>query len=305
MNAVVKNDILKTMKASTILGDFSLLLEKGDPFVFDVTPDMADTILAVANNFNRMPSPGKIKQYGAAMRRGEWKYNGDSIRFYEKDYKLADGQHRLQAIADSKTTQKTLVVPNICHDAYLTIDCGKNRSARDAFMMLNHDNPTEKATACVNANKWMLGKMIRNQPTPSTTQVLAFEKAHADAISTSVKFGMELQTEFGRNINVGTLASALIIGYLAKGELAPDFMKMCEHFWTKAYDNKDEPVYQLIRLVDRHNSSKTIAQGKLTAEGLIGSILRAWKLTRTKKKATTYNDVMYPSRKNEPFSSVL
>lgn len=301
----IKINILDGLKKSTVTKEMAKELEKGEPFITEMTPDMAEIILSVSNTFNRAPSNVKIKSYATSMMNGDWQYNGDPIRFYKDDYKLADGQHRLQAMVQTKTSHKTLIVPNIDHEAYLTIDTGKGRTPRDCFMMMNHSNPSEKSTCATLALKWTITKRLAGSAVPSTIQILAFEGTHTLAVSEACRYAVALQEEYGRVIAPGSLAAALVIDYLSRGELDTEFMQFCENFWAKTVEATDSPAYQLVRIIDRHLQSKTIKQGKLNTEMLVATILRAWKLQRTGKIATTFNDIIFPARKNEPFSAVL
>jgi len=70
------------------------------------------------------------------MKLGKWYSNGDSIRF-DSDGCLIDGQHRLNAIIKSKTTQEFVVVRDLSEEAFVTIDTGtKVRSIADHLSII-------------------------------------------------------------------------------------------------------------------------------------------------------------------------
>ncbi len=96
-----------------------------------ITPKKAQEWLA-QNKDNRPRRPAVVDRYAAAMKRGEWKMNGESIKF-NCDGRLIDGQHRLLAIVSSGCTIETYVVRGLPVDAFDTIDQGAVRHLADVF----------------------------------------------------------------------------------------------------------------------------------------------------------------------------
>lgn len=105
--------------------------------IFKVDPVMATEILH-KNNHNRPISDLAGKRYAKMMRDGKWQFNGEPIIIGE-DGSLIDGQHRLQAIIDSKATLEMVIVKGINKSAYKTIDIGKKRTGADALATHNKD----------------------------------------------------------------------------------------------------------------------------------------------------------------------
>ncbi len=87
-----------------------------------VTPTMARELLAANTDNFRNPSKAVVASLAAAMIRGEWSFNGDTIAFDDRGV-LVNGQHRLLAVIASGMT-----VPR---DAYMTIDRQYRRRVRD------------------------------------------------------------------------------------------------------------------------------------------------------------------------------
>lgn len=96
-----------------------------------ITPKKAQEWLA-HNTDNRPRRPKVVERYADAMKRGEWKMNGESIKF-NCDGRLIDGQHRLLAIVSSGCTIETYVVRGLPVDAFDTIDQGAVRHLADVF----------------------------------------------------------------------------------------------------------------------------------------------------------------------------
>lgn len=93
-----------------------------------ITPGIAREFLSHNTRNIRPMNKSAIKQYAESMRAGTWQANGETIKFYE-DGTLFDGQHRLQAIIESGTTQEMLVVTGVPNDVSVT-DIGRTRSAK-------------------------------------------------------------------------------------------------------------------------------------------------------------------------------
>lgn len=96
-----------------------------------ITPDKAKRYLS-GNQNNRKLSTSIVNQYSESIKRGEWKLNGESIKF-DNDGKLIDGQHRLHAIIKANTGIQMLVISGLNKEVFSTIDAGKKRTAGDCL----------------------------------------------------------------------------------------------------------------------------------------------------------------------------
>ncbi len=97
-----------------------------------ITPKMAADMLKM-NTRNRPLSKGRVTTIKRAIENGEWKLNGDAIRFSTTGV-LLDGQTRLSAIVESDRAVESLVVTGLPDDVFGTIDI--NGSARTAADVL-------------------------------------------------------------------------------------------------------------------------------------------------------------------------
>lgn len=93
--------------------------------IVNVSPDIAAQYLKTNIN-NRRISNKRVSQYAEDMKNGNWQLNGESIKF-NKSGMLIDGQHRLNAIVQSKTTVQMLVTWGI-DDNITALDRGQNRT---------------------------------------------------------------------------------------------------------------------------------------------------------------------------------
>jgi len=140
-----------------------------------VTPKLAEAYLE-ANDGNRTLSAARVRAYSDAMKRGEWKQNGDVIRISETG-RLLDGQHRLAAICKSGTSQRFLVVRGLPNEVFDTIDTGAARIAADILSIKGVKNATAVAGAVRLFLLWKAtGKPIDTSPEkkPTNSQILEF-----------------------------------------------------------------------------------------------------------------------------------
>lgn len=125
-----------------------------DPdFATDVTPEMAADMLR-GNARNRHLKRKKVDEYIGALRRGEWIYNGDTVRI-TTDGKLLDGQHRLLAIHETGIPARLLIA--VIEEAQAlrtqaTMDVGSKRSFGDMLQIEGVSNAT--TVAAVTAIVW-------------------------------------------------------------------------------------------------------------------------------------------------------
>ena len=104
--------------------------------VMRITPQKAVELLA-NNGVNRRLDNRLVERYAAAMRRGDWKVNGETIKV-GKDGRLLDGQHRLNAVVKSGLSVPIMAAFDVDPDSFDTIDTGKMRSGTDTMHILGY-----------------------------------------------------------------------------------------------------------------------------------------------------------------------
>lgn len=109
-----------------------------------VTPAMAQEWLA-RNTHNRKMNKKKVSRYAHAMRQGRWFLHHQGIAF-DSLARLADDQHRLQAIVESETSQPFLVTDGVPSKSLLVIDVDDHRRALDNFQIEGASFPRERAS---------------------------------------------------------------------------------------------------------------------------------------------------------------
>lgn len=112
----------------------SLSRDDRDAVRIILTPEIALEMLE-ANRLNRPLQQGLVNRIADQIRRGLWKYNGDTIKISDT-FDVLDGQHRLWAVAEAKRAVETLVVFGISREAFDTIDTiRKYRNASDTVAL--------------------------------------------------------------------------------------------------------------------------------------------------------------------------
>lgn len=109
-------------------------MENGEDFrLVKINPALAEEWLATLN-VTRTLAPRRVNTLAEAIIRGEWKFDGNSIKFNTKG-ELIDGQHRLAAIIQAGATVESLVITNMQDDVIDVIDSGRARSLYDNMKM--------------------------------------------------------------------------------------------------------------------------------------------------------------------------
>jgi hypothetical protein len=120
-----------------------------------VTPEMAAEWLE-KNVKNRRIVATHLLSLVEVLKRGEWKLNGDTIRF-GKDGLLKDGQHRLSACVESAVGFWTFVVYGLDGEAFDTIDTN-SRPRRVGDVLSIHGMPNVNLLAAAAKLLWVFRK---------------------------------------------------------------------------------------------------------------------------------------------------
>lgn len=141
-----------------------------------ITPDIAKRYLS-GNQNNRKLSPSIVNQYSESIKRGEWKLNGESIKF-DNDGKLIDGQHRLHAIIKANTGIEMLVISGLNKEVFSTIDAGKKRTAGDCLSIQGIPNYNSIASII---------RIYLKMKTSDVNSFLVLKKGESNAINNAIK----------------------------------------------------------------------------------------------------------------------
>ena len=112
-----------------------------------VGPTDAEEIISKSDALfsNRKSREKSYKLYSEDMNRGEWKTNGETIKF-SADGALLDGRNRLCAVTLGDTKIDFLAVGNVDRDVVDTIDIGMKRTLEHALKMQSSSYETGSAS---------------------------------------------------------------------------------------------------------------------------------------------------------------
>jgi hypothetical protein len=82
-----------------------------------------------------------VRDFAAAMRRGEWRVTHQGIAF-DTGGALVDGQHRLAAVVEADTPVEMTVFTEVPEGAFDVLDTGKRRNAADVLAIEGEKSAT-------------------------------------------------------------------------------------------------------------------------------------------------------------------
>jgi len=135
--------------------------------ILEITAEMAARWLE-SNTHNRKLRDRYIQRLALLMLRGEWRLNGDAIRF-DVNNVILDGQHRLWALvlaAKEKpdVTIPSLVIRNLPPEAQETMDTGIRRSLADTLELRGETNCVQLSSTLNRIHLTELGEGALRNP---------------------------------------------------------------------------------------------------------------------------------------------
>lgn len=127
-----------------------------------ITPEVAAEWLK-KNVGNRPLSKAVVEFYAACMRRGEWVFAGDPIRF-DQDGNLIDGQHRLAAVVLSGVTVEAVVITGLARNEVMpALDQGSVRTRGHILAIAGHANYRSLAGALAWLYRYETGNLLKTR----------------------------------------------------------------------------------------------------------------------------------------------
>ena len=140
-----------------------------------ITPEIAKTMLGETAN-NRRISRDNVNLFAREIRNGEWRFNGEAIKF-GKDGRLLDGQHRLLAVIAADKPLTTLVIRGLEDETQQTMDSGKTRTLGDVLTLRGEKNSTQLASlarAVYLADQLGMEAAAQNDLKPTRGEIISF-----------------------------------------------------------------------------------------------------------------------------------
>ena len=186
-----------------------------------IGPDEARQMLQ-KNTHNRPPREAIINTLVGILKRGNFELNGETVKFTASG-RLADGQHRLNAIERAGVGAWVLVVRGLDENVHETVDFTLKRTFADTLFLRGAESSALLAGAVTLA--WCLD--TTGTPAPSTNtrpspDVLSDYLADHPEIHTSVPFGVAAQKSEVRYQSSGAAGLHYLMARLNKA-LADEF----------------------------------------------------------------------------------
>jgi len=108
--------------------------------VTDITPELAELMLARNIENNRGVKMRRLAAYTRAVKEGRWRLTAQGIGF-DRNGVLNDGQHRLRAIIDAGRPATMLVGFGMDEETFAVVDGGTPRGRCDILHIAGESNP--------------------------------------------------------------------------------------------------------------------------------------------------------------------
>ena len=257
--------------------------------IVTITPKMAGELLN-ANLNNRPKSMRRAKILAEIMRRGEWIFNGDTIRVSESGV-LLDGQHRLTAIVESGIPQKSILVTGLEDDSFKTIDTGKGRTGGDVLAIEGIANYNVVAAAVYLMLLWIkTGNPTHGNPDnkPTKSQILEYVRSNHLCEYSGQRVGSK---------GLSKLSSKSILAFCHMVFLQDD-EDFCEEFFSALESGHSYESSPIIHLRDKLIASKVSKTHRLQKHVEIALIFSAY---RAFKKHLSVTRLRLPSNQSDWF----
>jgi len=236
--------------------------------IVDVTPAMAAEWLTNRNNHNRKMSASRVATYIAEMRRGDWQYNGDPIRF-DINGTLLDGQHRLSAVVGAAVTARFVLATGLPTESQDTMDQGGKRNVNNMLDLRGVANPNHVAAVgqmCWGyANDRLSGAATWKRGTPA--QVLPFIEEHLESLRAAVGQSRSLR----RMVTTSLAAAGTAYWVFARADA-----DAAREFWSPLLDGVGLAESSPILLLRSRLIREAGASRKLPARDLLAVYIKAW-----------------------------
>jgi hypothetical protein len=245
----------------------------GDPHaeVITITPDLADSWLS-RNTHNRPIRQARVDELANAIRRGEWRLNGDAIRF-DTGGTLLDGQHRLWAIFLADQPVEALVITNLDPEAQVTMDTGARRNLKDALALRGEGQGLRLSAAINYIYRIKSGSVRLVTSKPTIAQGLALFDSDPDGIRDAARTADRVRMRF-------RISGAMIAGvYYQLAEVDQDGADVfVEKLVNGAGLDEGDPIFVLRRYMERQAVAGAGAKASTVVTHAL--IVKAWNAWR-------------------------
>lgn len=238
-----------------------------------IGPEQASAFLA-GNHDNRKFKPHIAQRYADAMSRGEWPFNGESIKI-AWDGTVLDGQHRLGGVVLSGVPIQTLVVRGLPPEAKLTVDIGVKRTIAEFLQMKGVPSSTQMGAAGALAYRYDNGLIPRITGRGAThTEALQYIEDNQELLGMGTAIASTTRRVLPLNSTVAATAF-FIFARLSE----PEALIFFDSLKTGADLPDGHPILTL-----RQRLLREVQQSrKLGTEGVLALVIKAWNAWRQDK----------------------
>lgn len=215
--------------------DVEVTLEK-------ITPQKAQEWLDNYNTCNRNLRESHVDKIVRDILSGNWKINGDAIRFSVKG-ELLDGQHRLNAIVRSGVAIDTIVIRGISEASRQTIDSGIKRTSGDNLGLMGIKNSNKIAAACRYA---IVLKTRQFSSSFTTSEIIDFYNKHSAISEHAGKFEKAI---------CGSSSMSIATSYILS-LVRPDLVEPFYETWMHGVGEKNNPFLMLREKLIQNSGGK-------------------------------------------------
>lgn len=229
------------------------------------------------NTHNRKLRHRVVLSYAADIKAGNWRWNGESLKFAE-DGTLLDGQHRLAAIIEAGVSVPMLIVRGLPAQTQETVDGGAKRKFSDILQLRGEPNYASLASAVRRVTLWEMGARasVGGNLQPTTAQLLRTLERYPELRDAS-KLGDH--TARGCGLPPSTCSFCWWL-FLQVPDVDP---KDIDYFFARLHDgqnlSKGEPIYELRRTVEDGRNMR----GERSITYLTAIVIKAWNFYRDGK----------------------
>lgn len=239
-----------------------------------ITPEMAVGWLS-QNIRNRRQRKAVINRYARDMERGRWMENGAPICF-DSDRRLIDGQHRLEACAQSGREFWSLVVTNLPPNAQDTLDDQAKRTMADRLQFHDRDNAHVSAAVTRRVLLWQHGHK---------TNTGAYQPTVAECIE-ALNIDPTIEIAIDQAVRMKAMAPVpgTIIGLTWWLFFDLD-AQACSDFWTGLHTGASleagDPILAVRNQITNDNAKQS---GRIPESAHLAYVIKAWNAWRADRE---------------------
>lgn len=242
-----------------------------------ITPERARHVLAHQNKNNRNLNSGLVRTLVETIQAGGWVPTHQGIAFCV-DGTLADGQHRLAAIAEAGIEVTVAVTYNLPFDARKVIDTGKNRTVLDNLKIVGSPDIAGVNGRLMTDTASMV-YMLKNRTSAHRDSVTKFEATMASSVGPGIRWAASLPSI--RHYMTASTRGALAYAHAENPQKVEAF---AQRYVDNLPTGKSDPVWILRKHIEvnppRTSGSERTALAHRVARAVFSDLYEHGTLTK-------------------------